>query len=74
MSDPRCIGCLERHPDEDLDDRWLCPLCAARQDALNDLLYGEVARTPQCGDQDYQRCPECQASRYERHLVGCDAK
>ncbi len=39
----RCIGCLERHPDENLDDRWLCPLCAARQDALNDLLYGEIA-------------------------------
>ncbi len=35
----RCIGCLERNPDEDLDDRWLCPVCAARQDVLNDLLF-----------------------------------
>ncbi len=31
-----------------------------------------VTRVPQCGDEDYERCSECQASRYERHLPGCD--
>ncbi len=30
-----------------------------------------VTRVPQCGDEDYERCPECQASRYERHLTAC---
>lgn len=31
----------------------------------------EMPWTPQCGDPDYLRCPECQASRYERHLPPC---
>jgi hypothetical protein len=30
-----------------------------------------TATQPQCGEPGYQRCPDCQAHRSERHLVGC---
>ncbi len=32
------------------------------------------ARQSSCGDPDYVRCPECQASRYERHLDPCSLR
>ncbi len=36
-------------------------------------LRGTQPRVPQCGDPDYERCPECQAHQSEPHLPGCDA-